>query len=98
MIAACVVIPSLSGTNPGLAPVALFTVSDLNPLVGETIQFFDESSNDPTSWSWDIDGSVFSQDQNPTYYCDREGYFSFRLTASNQYGSSQYLVYIQVTT
>jgi PKD repeat protein len=96
MIAACIAIQSSAGTNPGLAPIAIFHPTDFNPYVGDTIQFIDNSTNNPISWTWDIDGSVFSQIQNPTFYCSQFGTHDFRLTVSNQYGSSQYTLPITI--
>lgn len=87
MIAACIVIATVSGTNPGLAPVASFTISNDAPTIGETIQLTDTSINDPTSWAWNINDSPYSNEQNPSFYCDSSGFFTFTLTASNQFGS-----------
>lgn len=78
------------GDTPSNPPVANFTVSDLNPMIGETIQFTDTSTNNPTNWSWFINNALFSNSQNPSYYCGTEGFPVFKLTASNTAGSSSW--------
>ena len=77
-----------SGTPSGSAPVANFSISDTQPLVGQIIYFTDMSTNTPTSWQWTVNGSIFSTQQNPVYYCNAVGYLTFQLTATNQFGSA----------
>jgi PKD repeat protein len=50
-----------------------------------TVQFTDESSGNPTSWSWDFDndGNVDSTEQNPTHVFTTAGSYSVRLVARN---------------
>ena len=75
------------GAAPG-APVANFSASDLSPVVGETVQFNDLSTNAPTNWEWTINGAVWSNDQNPTYYFNLPGNFVVTLKATNAFGSN----------
>ncbi|MDZ7777706.1 MAG: PKD domain-containing protein [Bacteroidales bacterium] len=50
----------------GSVPVAAFTANQTSIEEGGIIEFTDQSTNNPTSWSWDFgDGSTSSQ-QNPT--------------------------------
>lgn len=75
------------------APVAEFSADNLTPLVYDTIQLTDESTNAPTSWSWlkkgpsDDDYVEFSTEQNPTLYIDEHGNWSIKLIATNDDGS-----------
>jgi len=95
----------LSGPSPGktasysfsvgLPPNADFTWTPPNPSVGNTVQFFDASASNPTSWSWSAcslgyfcEGSTAS-DQNPIFCFTSPGQCPFTLTAANEYGSSQ---------
>lgn len=75
----------------GYAPEAEFTASQTLVLIGESIDFTDNSSNDPTSWSWEFEGGspATSSDQNPTGISyDTPGDYYVTLTATNAYGES----------
>jgi PKD repeat protein len=83
-------------------PVANFTVSSLNISTGQSVNFTDLSTNNPTSWSWSFQGAApaFSTSQNPsniTY--NTPGCFQVVLTATNSAGSntSTQVCYINVT-
>jgi hypothetical protein len=52
-----------------------------------SVQFTDESTNDPTSWSWDFGDNGTSTEQNPTHVYTSAGEFRVRLTVSNAVGS-----------
>jgi len=72
------------GGNP---PVADFTGS---PTSGEeplTVYFTDQSSNSPTSWSWDFGDGYTSTAQNPNHQYSSAGTYTVVLAATNQYGS-----------
>jgi PKD repeat protein len=74
----------------GYMPEAEFTASMEHIMPGETIDFTDNSTNDPTSWYWELyGGSPFtSTEQNPggiTY--DKLGDYDVVLIATNEYGS-----------
>jgi PKD repeat protein len=69
-------------------PIPAFTA---NVLIGPyplTVQFTDQSTYEPTQWAWDFnnDGIVDSDLQNPTYTYTQEGFYSVRLTATNDDG------------
>lgn len=68
-------------------PVAEFTASPTTIIEGETVQFTDQSTNDPTEWSWDFgDGSIDSS-QNPSHRYIIPGYYEVSLTTTNSGGS-----------
>ncbi len=57
---------------------------------GEPTAFTDESTGDPTEWSWTFEGGTpeTSTEQNPTgIQYDAQGAFDVKLVAVNEYGS-----------
>jgi uncharacterized protein (TIGR02145 family) len=71
----------------GSAPVADFTADKTSITEGETVNFTDQSTNDPTSWSWTFGDGGTSTEQNPSYQYNTEGTYNVTLTATNSYGS-----------
>jgi len=68
-------------------PIADFSADNTTIIIDETVQFTDESTNNPEGWSWDFgDGSPASTDQNPSHVYSSIGTFTVILTASNEYG------------
>ena len=82
-------------------PVADFSGTPTTVTVGNSVQFTDLSSNNPTSWSWSFTGGTpaTSTAQNPSVTYDTEGTFAVSLTATNNEGSDTKTVvdYITVT-
>jgi PKD repeat protein len=75
------------------APVASFTASDLDVCQGQFVNFSDQSTNTPTSWSWSFGGGNPSTSslQNPTnIQFNTAGTYAVSLTASNITGSNTY--------
>lgn len=71
------------------APIASFTMSPPNPVVGQLVQFADTSTGSPTFWSWNFgDGSPVSTQQNPTHVYGGPGPFNVTLIAANADGTS----------
>jgi len=70
----------------GFAPEAEFTASETTVAVGESIDFADQSLNDPTGWSWDFGDGGSSTSQNPSYTYTAAGTYNVSLTVSNDYG------------
>jgi len=75
---------------PSPAPVANFTVSSTTICQGTQVNFTDQSSNSPTSWSWSFPGGSpgSSTAQNPTVTYNTAGTFNVTLTATNSGGSN----------
>ncbi|MBU1488104.1 PKD domain-containing protein, partial [bacterium] len=73
----------------GQAPAANFTVNDAGPCSGQPACFTDQSTNSPTSWSWDLDGdgNVDTTIQNPCHIYNTPVTYTVTLTASNDCGS-----------
>ena len=72
-------------TTPA-APVAAFTGSPTSGFAPLTVNFTDQSTGNPTSWSWDFGDGVTSSDQNPTHTYGLLGMYTVFLTATNDYG------------
>jgi Zn-dependent metalloprotease len=73
----------------GQPPVADFT-SDVTTIdAGDSVNFTDLSTNNPTSWSWTFPGGTpgASTAQNPTITYNTAGTYDVSLTATNAYGS-----------
>lgn len=74
---------------PPQPPVADFTASATTIVEGASVQFTDQSTNNPTSWAWTFDGGTpsSSSDQNPSVSYYAEGTYTVTLTAANSAGS-----------
>jgi len=78
------------------APTAAFAFNPLQPLPNQAIQFTDQSTGNPTAWSWDFGDGIggmiaggSSNAQHPTYKYKAPGTYTVTLTATNCRGSSQ---------
>jgi PKD repeat protein len=85
-----------------ITPVANFTASSFNITTGQSVNFTDLSTNNPTSWSWTFTGGTpaSSTSQNPTNITyNTPGCYQVSLTATNSAGSntSTQTCYITVT-
>ena len=81
--------PPTPAPPPNPPPVADFTASPQLGLDPLTVNFTDQSSNNPTTWAWDFEnnGSTDSTLQNPTFVYTTPGTYSVKLTVTNAYGS-----------
>jgi PKD repeat protein len=77
-----------------VAPIANFIADDINPGIGQPVNFTDLSSNGPTSWDWSFSpstvtytGGTDATSENPQIEFDAQGLYTVTLTASNAYGS-----------
>ncbi len=69
------------------AAAADFSANKTQAVVGETIQFSDLSTGNPTSWQWDFGDGGQSTTQNPTHAYSAAGTYTVSLTASNPVSS-----------
>jgi len=81
----------LASTDP---PVADFVADDVTPSLGQTVNFTDLSTNDPTIWAWSFIpssityvGGTNSSSENPQIQFNAEGNYTVQLIATNAYGS-----------
>jgi len=73
------------------APVASFSASNTTICQNTCINFFDNSTNNPTTWSWSFPGGSpsSSSSQNPYNICyNTSGTYNVSLTATNSGGSN----------
>ncbi len=87
------------GTPPSDPPVAAFTGAPTSGVAPLSVSFTDQSSNNPTSWSWNFGDGGTSTAQNPSHNYTNSGDYSVTLTVSNEFGSDNQTrtSYISVT-
>ncbi len=74
------------GTTP-VAPTAAFSGSPLSGTAPVSVSFTDESTDQPTSWSWTFGDGASSTAQNPSHAYTSAGSYTVSLTATNAQGS-----------
>jgi PKD repeat protein len=70
-------------------PTAKFSASTTFANVGDLIELYDESTGNPTSWTWTISGPgifEFVSDQNTSFIAQGHGFYDIKLWVSNDYG------------
>ncbi len=77
-----------AATAPNLTPVAAFTATPTNGTAPLAVNFTDQSSNNPTSWTWEFGDGTTSTQRNPQKTYNAEGTYTVKLTATNAYGSN----------
>jgi len=80
---------TISGGSATLAPESAFLASTTQINTGQTVDFLDQSANDPSGWTWLFEGGTpaFSLAQHPvgiTY--DTPGMYDVTLIAANALG------------
>jgi PKD repeat protein/sugar lactone lactonase YvrE len=82
---------SVRDEQPSPPPVANFTATPTNGTTPLTVQFMDQSTNDPNSWIWEYSSggnwSQFSTSQHPPHQFTVSGTHSIRLTVTNDGGT-----------
>ncbi len=69
-------------------PHAAFTANFTKGCTPLVIQFTDQSTNNPTQWSWNLGNGTTSTEQNPSTVFITPGTYEVTLTASNAQGSN----------
>ena len=75
------------------APSASFSADVTSGAAPLTVQFTDLSSDNPTSWLWEFGDGGISTSQDPSHVFSA-GIWTVRLTATNDQGSSSYVMTI----
>lgn len=68
------------------APIANFSALPTSIIVGQSVQFTDNSTNKPTKWQWDFGDKTTSTDSNPKHIYNTVGIYNVTLTVENEYG------------
>jgi PKD repeat protein len=70
-------------------PVSAFSASTTTINIGGSVTFTDQSTNNPTAWSWTFEGGTpsTSSQQNPTITYNTAGIYDVSLTVTNSAGS-----------
>lgn len=73
----------------GPLPEASFAVSSQEIWAGDTVWFYDQTTNNPTLWTWLFQGGEpnYSNQQNPYVVYPGSGTYMVNLTARNTYGA-----------
>ena len=71
-------------------PVPDFTASPMTISVGESVQFQDQTTNNPTNWEWTFEGGqpTMSTEQNPLVSYSHPGQYDVTLKVWNASGSN----------
>jgi PKD repeat protein len=80
----------------GSAPVCSFAFLPKFPKPNETVQFTDNSTNNPISWSWNFGDGGTSNERNPVHAFSSENNYTVSLTVSSNFGSSNQSVIVNV--
>ncbi len=73
---------------PTPVPFANFLATPLVLILGQSVQFTDDSLNTPTSWLWNFGDGNTSTLQNPNHIYAAAGNYTVTLIATNGFGSN----------
>ncbi|MEZ5029787.1 MAG: PKD domain-containing protein [Saprospiraceae bacterium] len=81
----------LGSCVPNAPPAGMFTADEVEGCAPLTVNFTDQSTNNPDSWFWTFPGGTpsFSTLQNPTVTYATKGLYSVTLEVSNLAGSDE---------
>ena len=82
----CAVNGAVDVNSLNTPPVAAFTPDVESGCAPLTVNFTDNSTNFPQTWTWDFDGTT-SSEQNPSHIFSEPGTYNVSLTVSNLDGS-----------
>ena len=84
--------------NNGISMLdASFTYIPVSPVVGQSVQFTDTSTGNPTSWQWAFNDGSASATQNPGHVFSTTGSFAVGLTVANGSGSDSVIQVLSVS-
>ncbi|MEO1260950.1 MAG: choice-of-anchor B family protein [Bacteroidota bacterium] len=72
-------------------PVAIFSADEFDSCDSATVQFFDESLHQPTSWLWQFEGGIpaTSTEQNPVVFFPVPSFYNVSLIVTNSAGEDE---------
>jgi uncharacterized protein (TIGR02145 family) len=73
--------------NANQSPIAGYTASPTSGIPPLTVNFSDQSVNNPTNWQWDFGDGGTSTKQNPVHTYNIDGFYAISLTINNEFGS-----------
>ncbi|AKB44375.1 cell surface protein [Methanosarcina vacuolata Z-761] len=77
---------NINGSEQPVHPVADFWSDITSGEAPLKVQFFDESTDSPTSWNWDFGDGVTSTKQNPIHTYTTDGTYTVKETITNEIG------------
>lgn len=82
---------NITNSNPS-PPVADFLANDTTVCAGDTVNYLDQSTGNPTSWAWTFPGGTpaTSTDQNPVIVYNTAGTYDATLVATNGNGNDSF--------
>ena len=69
-------------------PVANFNAAPLSGCAPVVVQFSDNSTGNPTTWTWDFGNGSVSSQKNPVATYTNPGTYTVKLTVSNASGAN----------
>lgn len=69
------------------APITDFSVNKLTNNVNKNINSYDQSKNNPDSWTWDFGDGETSTSKDPVHKYTSPGTYTVSLTTKNKKGS-----------
>ncbi len=73
--------------SSGSVPIADFTSDITSGTPPLTVNFTDQSTNNPTTWQWDFGDGGTSTQPNPAHTYNTDDSYTVTLTVSNEYGN-----------
>lgn len=80
-------LPLAAGCEGTVAPTADFSLGKAQVVVGEAVQFTDQSAGDPTGWAWDFGDGATNAEKNPNHAYGSVGSYTVVLKVTNAAGS-----------
>ena len=77
-------------------PEAKFDYNTDKIIVGGSVKFTDQSTNDPTFWFWDFKDGQTSTEQHPSHTYTIIGNYKVSLVAGNEYGTDRFVSPIKI--
>jgi len=83
LILVVAVVTSCAPSDSTIELAADFSADKTGVVVGQAVNFSDQSSGNPTQWLWDFGDGSTSTEQNPTHAYNTMGVFTVSLTVTN---------------